>query len=57
LARSLADQALLLAQGLDRPADALAPAEEAHRLATKHGLAILAKDTQRILDFVRSKLT
>ena len=56
LATSLANQAVLLARGRSRPREALPLAEEAHRLATDHGLMALAPQVERILNFVRSRL-
>ena len=56
LAISLINQALLLARDRSRPREALPLAEEAHRLATDHGLVALAPQVERILNFVRSRL-
>ena len=56
LARSLANQALRLAQNLRRPREALPLAQEACRLTTQNGLAALAEQIKPILDSVRSQL-
>ena len=49
LARSLANQAGLLAEKMARPQEALPLAEEAHQLATDHSLDALAKQIKFIL--------
>jgi hypothetical protein len=53
LAFSLANQAVLLAQNLAKPQQALPVAEEAHRLANDHGLVGLACQIDPILNEVR----
>ena len=52
LAISLANQALLL-QNTGQHAEAVARAEEGHRLAVEHGLAALSQQIKRIVDSVR----
>lgn len=54
LARSLSNQAVLLAK-MERADEALPLAEEAHSLATNHGLAALAEHIKGVLDSVRRK--
>ncbi len=55
LAYSLANQALLLAGKMGRPREALPLVEEAHRLATEHGLHAVAKQIKPMLDLVRRR--
>ena len=57
LAISLANQAILLSEGMNRPQEALPLAAEAHRLALDHGYAALAGQIKAILDQVRSRLS
>lgn len=54
---SLAHQAELLSEKLDRPQEALPLAAEAYHLATEHGYAALAGEFKSILDRVRSRLS
>ena len=56
MAISLANQASLLSNKLNRPQEALPLAEESYRLATQHGLAALAGQIKPILDGIRAKL-
>ena len=56
LAISLANQAHLLAFNRSRPAEGLPLAEEALRLATKHGLIALARQIEPIVEQVRDLL-
>jgi tetratricopeptide (TPR) repeat protein len=56
LARSLASQAVLIAFGKRLPAEALPLAEEAHGIATRHGLTALAARVEPILNAVRRAL-
>jgi hypothetical protein len=53
LAISLANQANLLAFSRRRPGEALPLAEEAYRIATRHGLTALAKQIEPMLEKVR----
>ena len=53
LAISLANQAHLLAFSRSRPEDGLPLAEEAVRIATKHGLRALAQQVEPILNAIR----
>ncbi|HSB12297.1 MAG TPA: tetratricopeptide repeat protein [Blastocatellia bacterium] len=55
LARSLINHASLLALRIGRPAEALALAEEAYRIANDHDLATLARQIEPILDRVRTE--
>ena len=55
LARSLANQAVAV-KDMRRVQEALRLAQEAYRLATDHGLTVLAQQIKRMLDLVRSKL-
>jgi hypothetical protein len=50
---SLARQANLLASAKQRPQEALPLAEEALRIASRHGLAPLARQIETILNEVR----
>jgi tetratricopeptide (TPR) repeat protein len=56
LAFSLANQAHLIAFSRRRPSEALPLAEEAYRIATRHGLTGLAKQIEPILEKVRRAL-
>jgi len=56
LAISLVNQAGLLGLSMRRPREALPLAEEAHRIATRHGLTALAKQIEPILEKVRQAL-
>ncbi len=40
---------------MNRPGEALPLAEEAYRIATKHGLAALAQQIKPLLEAVRAK--
>ncbi len=53
LAISLANQADILAFSRRRPGEALPLVEEAHRIATRHGLIARAKLIEPILEKVR----
>jgi hypothetical protein len=55
LARSLINQASLLAFDLQRPADGLPLAEESYRLASTHGLSALARQIEPILQRIRKQ--
>jgi hypothetical protein len=57
LARSLADQAILLAEKLGQPRKALKLAEEAHQLAAKNGLMALERQLASLLQFLSSSPT
>jgi ATP/maltotriose-dependent transcriptional regulator MalT len=57
LSRLLANQAVLLAGKLGRPQEALPLAEEGYRLAADHGLAAVARQTERILRVVRAMIS
>jgi hypothetical protein len=50
---SLGNQALILADEMSRPEEALSRAEEAHRLAAEHGYTALAEWTASTLDRIR----
>jgi tetratricopeptide (TPR) repeat protein len=52
---SLANQATLLAENLNRPTEALSLAEEAHRLAIEHGPNLLIEQTRSVLDRVQQQ--
>jgi nephrocystin-3 len=56
VARALARQAVVIAFGKGHPAEALPLAEEAYRIATRHGLTPLAKQIEPILEKVRRAL-
>jgi len=57
LAECLTQQALLLANDMRRPREALAPAEEAAKLAESHELLEISGDVlARLLDFIRARL-
>ncbi len=53
LATSLVNQAHLLAFALSRPEDGLPLAEEAARIAAKHGLRALARQIEPIVNAIR----
>ena len=57
LSISLANQAELLFEKMNRPREALPLAVEAHRLAAEHGYAALSEQFKAILDRVLSRLT
>jgi hypothetical protein len=56
VAISLVNQANLLGLRMCRPREALPLAEEAHRIATRHGLKALARQIEPILEKVRRAL-
>jgi tetratricopeptide (TPR) repeat protein len=53
LAISLANRAVLLGLRMHRPNEALPLAEEAHRIATRHGLTAVARQIEAILEKIR----
>jgi len=57
LAECLTQQALLLANDMGQPREALAPAEEAAKLAESHELLEISGDVlARLLEFIRARL-
>lgn len=57
LATSLANQALFLAEEIGQPHEAIPLAEEAYRLATDHGLTVLAQQFKPLLDYIRFEIS